>query len=178
MPQLQVQFLCGQLDRREMTRPEFVEACSRLISASIGCTRAGIWLVDEAGDASLLRCLGIYDSSKDRMTLAPSESSEQVSPYLHALRTTGHVLADDARFHPATAGFFADKLGENGVRSLMASAFSLNGELFGAFTCTQIGTPIHWTPVQLRTLKRIGSRVSLALAGATATSLSTMPMPL
>ena len=178
MKQLEVQALCGQLDRRELTRPQFVEACSRLISASIGCSRAGIWLVDEVGDVSLLRCLGIYDASKDRMALAPSESSGRVGPYLQALRTTGHVLADDARFHPATAGLLADKHGENGVHSLMASAFSINGELFGAFTCTQIGAPRHWTSAQLAMLKRIGSRVSLALAGASATSLPTMPMAL
>ena len=175
---LQVQSLCGQLDRRELTQTQFVAACSRLLSASIGCGRAGIWLVDEVGGVPVLRCLGLYDRAKDRMTMAPSESSHRVGPYMDALRMTGHVLADDARLHPATAGLFADKLGELGVRSLLASAFSLNGELFGAFTCTQIGETRHWTSAQLATLKRIGARVSLALAGASATVPSTSPMPL
>ncbi|MBC8056387.1 MAG: GAF domain-containing protein [Rhizobiales bacterium] len=178
MSQLQVQSLCGQLDRRELTQPQFVEACSRLISASIGCGRAGIWLVDEVGGASVLRCLGLYDRAKNRMTMAPNESGEWVGSYMNALRTTGHVLADDAMLHPATAGLFADKLGERGVRSLLASAFSLNGELFGAFTCTQLGETCHWTSAQLALLKRIGARVSLALAGASATSSLTLPMAL
>jgi hypothetical protein len=60
----------------------------------------------------------------------------------------------------------------------MASSFSINGRLFGAFTCTQVERAADWTPLQLTKLKRIGARVSLALANATRTSQTTLPMPL
>ena len=66
----------------------------------------------------------------------------------------------------------------NGVRSLMASSFSINGCLFGAFTCTQVERAMNWTPLQLVMLKRIGARVSLALANAMRTSQPTLPIPL
>ena len=173
-----VQSLCGQLDRDEIDLAAFIEACTRAITGAIDCSCAGIWLFEERADAKLLRCLGIYDRDKGRMTLVPDETSAQVGPYFEALETTGHVLAVDANTHPATAGFFGKRVGKNGVRSVLASAFSINGQLFGAFTCTELHEPQHWTPVQLGILKRIGARVSLALAAATQTRGATLPMSL
>jgi len=173
-----IQALCGQFDRREISYGEFIEECTRLIAAAIGCSRAGIWLFEEEGDDRDLRCLGIYDAVRNRMTMAPNETSRQVGAYFSALEQRGHVIAVDACSHPATAGFFSEGLlAANNVRSLMASAFSINGRLFGAFTCTQIERTMSWTPTQLMTLKRIGTRVSLALASATRTE-ATESMPL
>jgi GAF domain-containing protein len=174
----EIQNLCGQLDRREISFNAFIENCCRYISQVIGCSRAGIWLFEEVGDEHVLRCLGIYDQASAKMTLAPDETPDKVQPYFHALTTQGYVLAVDATLHPATAGFFGDKLGRTGVRSLMASAFSLNGEVFGAFTCTQLNEIAVWTPLQLAILKQIGARVSLALAGASRTIPATLPMGL
>ena len=149
-----------------------------MIAAAIGCSRAGIWLFEDAADGRRLRCLGIYDSGKGRMALAPAETSGQVGAYFAALEQTGHVLAVEAGSHPATAGFFNEKLSAYGVRSLMASAFSVNGRLFGAFTCTEVDRTMNWTPAQLAMLKRIGTRISLALANATRIAPATLPMPL
>ena len=149
-----------------------------MIAAAIGCSRAGIWLFEDAAEGRLLRCLGIYDRNKDRVTIVPDETSRQVGAYFEALEETGHILANETCSHPATAGFFSEQLSVNGVRSLMASSFSINGCLFGAFTCTQVERPTNWTPLQLVKLKRIGARVSLALANAMRTSQPTLPMPL
>jgi GAF domain-containing protein len=128
-------------------------------------------------DGSVLRCLSLYDATRDHMTRVPDETSQQVGAYFEALKQVGHVLANDARTHPATAGFFSDAISANGVRSLMAASFSVNGCLFGAFTCTQTEVT-DWSPAQLATLKRMGARVSLALANASRTSQYTLPMPL
>lgn len=173
-----VQALCGRFDRRDIAHERFVEECTRMIATAVDCSRAGIWLFEDGSDGRLLRCLGIYDRRQDGMSIAPDETSQQVGAYFDALGRTGHVIAVDACTHPATAGFFSEKLSGNGVRSLMASSFSVNGRLFGAFTCTQVDRTMDWTPLQLATLKRIGARVSLALANATRTSPPTSPMPL
>lgn len=174
---IDVQALCGQFDRREISATRFLEACTRLIATAIGCDRVGIWLFEDVAEGSVLRCLSLYDGIKDQTTLVADETSQQVGAYFEALEQVGHVLANDACTHPATAGFFNDKVSANGVRSLMAASFSVNGCLFGAFTCTQIRTT-EWSPTQLSKLKRIGARVSLGLANATRTSQSTLPMPL
>ncbi|MDP3823534.1 MAG: GAF domain-containing protein [Burkholderiales bacterium] len=172
-----VQTLCGQFDRKELGASSFLEKCTRLIAAIIGCDRVGVWLFEEAADGRVLRCLSLYDGIKDRTTLVPDETSVQVGAYFEALERVGHVVANDARTHPATAGFFSERVSGNGVRSLMAASFSVNGCLFGAFTCTHVGIA-EWSPVQLATLKRTGARVSLALANASRTNQPTLPMPL
>ncbi|MEQ1683883.1 MAG: GAF domain-containing protein [Burkholderiaceae bacterium] len=174
---VEVQALCGQFDRREISVGRFLEARTRLIAATIGCARVGIWLFEDVAGGRGLRCLSLYDGIKDRMTVVSDETSLQVSAYFEALEQVGHVLANDARSHPATAGFFSDKVSANGVRSLMAASFSVNGCLFGAFTCTNTRVT-EWSPAQLATLKRMGARVSLALVNASRTSQPTLPMPL
>lgn len=174
---IDVQVLCGQFERREMIAARFLEECTRLIASAIGCDRVGIWLFDDVADGRVLRCLSLYDGIKDRTTLVPDETSVQVGAYFEALEQVGHVLANDARTHPATAGFFIDKISANGVRSLMAASFSVNGCLFGAFTCTQTRVTA-WSPAQLAQLRRMGARISLALTNASRTSQPTLPMPL
>jgi GAF domain-containing protein len=174
---MHLQALCSQFDRRDISYTRFMEACTRLIASVIGCARVGIWLFEDVTDGRVLRCLSFYDATRDRMTRVPDETSLQVGAYFEALEQVGHVLANDARTHPATAGFFNDAVSANGVRSLMAASFSINGCLFGAFTCTQTEVT-DWSPAQLATLKRLGARVSLALANASRTSQSTLPMPL
>ncbi len=173
-----IQNLCGTFDRRDITREAFVSSCTRSIVALIGCSRAGIWLFEESRDGHTLRCLGIFDRAAQRMALAPDESSSKAGPYFAALEQEGHVVAPYAKTHPATAGFFANSLAINGVESLLATSFSLNGQLFGAFTCTEVGSAQQWTPAQLVLLKRVAARASLSLAGASRISLPTMPAPL
>lgn len=174
---IDVQALCGQFDRREISATRFLEECTRLIAAVIGCARVGVWLFEDGADGRALRCLSFYDGVKDRTTLVPDETSLQVGAYFETLEQVGHVLANDARTHPATAGFFSEGASGNGVRSLMAASFSINGCLFGAFTCTNTQIT-EWSPAQLATLKRLGARVSLVLANASRTNQSTLPMPL
>ena len=169
--------LCSDFERKELSLARFMEDCTKLIATVIGCSRVGIWLFEDVPDGRALRCLSFYDGARDRMTSVPDETSSQVGAYFEALEQVGHVLANDARTHPATAGFFSDKVGAHGVRSLMAASFSVNGCLFGAFTCTQTQIT-EWSPTQLANLKRMGARVSLALANASRTSQSTLPMPL
>jgi hypothetical protein len=54
----------------------------------------------------------------------------------------------------------------------------VNGKLYGAFTCTQVGDQIEWARPQLNVLRQIGSRVSLALVThAARAELDTRPAP-
>lgn len=171
---LVLQALCGQIDRGEIGTEEFVQRCTRHVASQIGCSRAGIWLFVETSEGRVLRCIGMHDATRNRSVAVSDEGGPQVGAYFDALANDGHVLAVDASSHPATAGFFDSKLAANNVHSLMAASFGVNGRLFGAFTCTQVDRPMHWTPRQLAALKAIGARSSLALSGATAAP-HTMP---
>jgi GAF domain-containing protein len=178
MPDLaEFQLLCGRLEHHELSPGEFVEQCTRAMAEAIGCSRAGIWLFEKEGEDRLLRCLGIYDRIADRMTRVPDEVRHLVGAYFEALEKAGHVVAVDAVTHPATAGLFSQHANPNAVRSLLAAAFSVNGRLFGAFTCSNTREPMNWTRAQLATLKRMGARASLALAGPAQASSFTLPAP-
>ena len=86
----------------------------------------------------------------------------------------GNVMATDARTHPATRAFFDGSFADRGLVSLMAAAFTLNGRLFGAITCTQLHEQMAWSHRQLGILTKIGSRVTLALAGSSTTQLDSL----
>ena len=171
----EVQRLCADFEHREIKRPEFLDRCVRLVASTIGCSRAGIWVFQDRAPARRLHCLAMYDATRDRMTLVPDEEGPSVSEYFLALEQTGHVIATDARKHFATSGFFEKWLQSNNVKSLLAAAFSVNGRLYGAFTCTQVGSEMEWSRQQLTALRTIGSRVSLALANAERVPSDTQP---
>ena len=169
-----IEDICGRLSRDAISRAAFVEECVRLTCRQIGCNRGGLWIAIESDRGRLLRCLGMFDSVKNQMRRVPDESEERSGPYFLALDEFGHVLAPDARSHPATRSFFVGRPDGAGVRSLMAAAFSLNGKLYGALTCTQIGEPMTWTLQQLTMLRQIGARATLALAGASPHQLDSL----
>jgi len=171
----EVRRLCADFDHREIKRTAFLDQCTRLVAAAIGCSRAGIWVFQGERPELRLRCLAMYDAVNDRAAEVPDEEGPQVAEYFLALEKTGHVMATDAQKHFATAGFFEKKLQANDVRSLLAAAFSINGRLYGAFTCTQVGSEMEWSRQQLSALRAMGSRVSLALANAERSPTDTQP---
>ncbi len=174
----EIRRLCAQVEHREIAVPAFLASCARLISAAVTCSRAGIWVFEDAEAGRRLRCLAIYDSTNERLVRVPDETGDGVLAYFHALESTGYVMAHDARTHFATAEFFAEHLESNGVQSLLTVAFSVNGAIYGAFTCTQVGAKREWTRTQLIRLRLIGSKLSLALANATRSATDTQPVDL
>lgn len=171
----ETQRLCADFDHREIKRTAFLDRCTRLVASTIGCSRAGVWVFQGERPALRMHCLAMYDAIRDRSTQVPDEEGPSVAEYFLALEQTGHVLATDARAHFATSGFFDKWLAGNNVKSLLAAAFSINGRLYGAFTCTQVGSEMEWTRQQLTALRTIGSRVSLALANAERAPTDTQP---
>ena len=154
--------LCSMLDNAEIQRHTFLEKCTSLVAAAIGCSRAGIWIFMDTDAGQILRCVAMYDNIAKRMTHVPDET-DSVGPYFQALVHSGFVMANDATSHPATAAFFSKSLAVNGVQSLLAVSVSVNGELYGAFTCTEVGRHAEWTSAQLALLRRIGPPLSMAL---------------
>ena len=176
---LKTQHMCARLENAEVSRPAFLQQCTRLVAASVGCSRAGVWVFRHTARGQELHCLAMYDGVGDRMTAVQDEAGEHVHTYFQTLEQVGYVIAADAQTHFATAGFFSDRLKPRGVRSMMAASFSVNGSLFGAFTCTQVGCAMEWSRPQLNVLRQIGSRASLALATYDArTALDTRPAEL
>lgn len=185
--------ICGQLDRGEIDFAEFLALFTRRLASEFGCTRGGLWIFVGGGGHRMLRNLAMYDRAQDRMVTASDIEGPGVAAYFDALLRDGAVVAPDALAHPATAGFRED-LQRLGIQSLLDVCFSVNGSLFGAFSCEQVASRIDWTPQQVQRLRQIGAAASLTLVRAvhhqvdtahgelwetsTPNRLMTMPMPL
>ena len=170
--------LAARLRCGGLSRAAFLEASVRLTSFKVNCSRTGLWIFSEIGGRRRLQCVAMYDVASAALVTVLDRSEDGAAPYFEELSRRGHVMAHDARTHPATKGFFEADLRSRGVKSLMAASFALNGSLYGALTCTQLDQAIRWTPVQLGALIRIGSRISLAIASASPHQLDTFVAPL
>ena len=169
----EIDALSTRLHNAEIDRQGFVDGCARLACRAVGCSRSGLWVFTSDSSERLLHCLGMYDAGADRMVQVSDRLQDDSAAYFEALRTVGNVVAIDAKNHPATSSFFDTGLRRHGIVSLMSAAFSLNGVLLGAFTCSQVGEPAQWTARHLATLTRIGARATLTLAAASPNQLST-----
>jgi len=170
-----IQELCGRLERGEIDRVQFLEAFTRTLAALIGCTRAAVWIFMDTAEGRALRCLAMYDREVDAPVGARDMINAAVGPYFDTLLAEGCVIAPDARGHAATKVFLDDYLLPLDIHSVLDVCFSVNGVLFGTFSCEQTRAPMVWTQRQVQLLRRIGSRASLALLHAAATSAETEP---
>ncbi len=190
----ELQLISGRLERGEIDSARYFEELLRFVAAQIGCTRAGLRLFVEAPEGRLLRCIAMYDAEHDRMVGAADIEQPDDGPYTAQLRLDGSVVVNDAAIDPGLGGALVAYLRANAVASLMDMSCSVNGGLFGAFSCEQRGAPIEWTQRQQQVLRKIASRASLTLmhvvnasvdttpgalwSTSTPNRLTTMPMPL
>lgn len=192
--QADLQAISGRLERGEIDSAQYVEQLMRYVAGQIGCTRAGLRLFADTAGGRALRCVAMYDGRHDRMVGAADILQPPANPYLDLLERDGSVSLARAAQDPAAAGPVRDYVLQAGVASLMDMSFSVNGVLFGTFTCEQIGEPVDWNQRQLQALRKIASRASLTLMhlvtaavdtapgalweSSTPNRLATMPMPL
>lgn len=170
-----IQHICGQLDRGEIDNAQFLEAFTREVARLIGCSRAGVWVFVDTAEGRALRCAAMHDTLSGRMVSVTDMHNVEFGPYFETLMRDQCVLASDARTDPATVGFLDEYLLPLDVRSLMDLCFSVNGRLFGVFSCEQVGSTMVWSQRQLQTLRQVGSRASLALMHAASMSIDTAP---
>jgi GAF domain-containing protein len=189
-----MQEISGRLERGEIDSAQYLEQLMRYVAAQIGCSRAGLRVFVDTADGRALRCVAMYDTGPDRMVAAADILHVDASPYLAQLQRDGSIMSGRARDDAVSAGALREYLDAAGVVSLMDMTFSVNGVLFGAFCCEQVGAPIDWTQRQLQTLRKIAARASLTLMhvvtstidtapgalweSSTPNRLATMPMPL
>jgi GAF domain-containing protein len=189
-----VQNICGMLDRGEIDRLEFLQKLTRSMAAEMGCARAAVRLLIQHASGPALRSIALYDAVHDTMVRVPDMTGEDTQTYFDALLREGTVVAPNVAASPATRPFLDTYLVPQRVRALLDASFSVNGVLYGAFSCEQLEDPQPWTQQQVNLLRQISGRASLTLMHAinaqidttpgalwepsTPNRLMTMPMPL
>lgn len=160
---IRLQALLGLLREGTIDGPEFYQRVARIVAEAVKCSRAGVWLFHDESAGRAMTCMGMYDREHGRSTVVPEIRGGDATDFFEALATSGHVIANNAPTHPTTRVFFEKKLTRLNVKSLVAAAFSVNGRLYGAFSCTQIDQPRQWTQMDVLMMKRIGANASLVL---------------
>ena len=172
-PDLQV--ISGRLERGEIDSAQYLEQLMRFVARQIGCSRSGLRVFIETDQGRVLRCVAIFDAGQDRMVAGVDIVHTSQSGYLARLQRDGSVVVGQALTDPVTAGPLRAYLVGSNIGSLMDMSFSVNGTLFGAFSCEQIGAPVEWTQRQQQTLRKIASRASLSLMHVVNASVDTAP---
>ncbi|CAG1019986.1 hypothetical protein BURC_04924 [Burkholderiaceae bacterium] len=179
MPDLTaLQRICGLLDRGEIDRAHFLALLCRYLVQHIGCSRAAVRMLVQTPRAAALHCIAMHDSAGMLTPTVPDMRSDDPSPYFEPLLRDGCVVASDALRDPATAPWVDSYLAPLGVHSLLDVGFSVNGALYGSFSCEQVGEMQEWTPQQVTLLRQIASRVSLTLMHAITAEIDTTPAAL
>jgi GAF domain-containing protein len=169
-----MQRICGLLDRGEIALAQFQTLFARRVAQDLGCTRAGVRLRVETADGPVLRCAGMVGASGESIGV-PDIPAAGAPDYFAALLRDGCVVAPDALRDPLTAPFVPPYLEPLDVQSTLDVAFSINGVLYGTFSCEQVGDTMAWSPFQLNLLRQFASRVSLTLVNAMQARLDTAP---
>lgn len=162
-----IERLCGLLARGEVLRHEFLERLTRQLVKDIGCSRAGVRMLVDTPQGLALRCVAMCEASRNQLVSVSDMSGVGLPVYLEALERDGCVVASNAWTHPVTAAFVDPYLRPSNVHSLLDVSLSVNGVLYGNFSCEQTGTVAQWDPRQLHLLRQIAARASLALMNAT-----------
>ena len=174
-PQADLQVISGRLERGEIDSTAYLQQLTRFVATQIGCSRAGVRVFIDAPLGRVLRCVAMYDAALGGMVGAPDMQHADHGPYFERLLRDGSVSASNARSDPVTAGLLEDYLLPANVSSLMDMCFSVNGVLFGTFSCEQVGTKCEWSQRQLQALRKIASRASLSLMHAVSNGIDTAP---
>ena len=174
-PQADLQVISGRLERGEIDSTEYLQQLTRFVALQIGCSRAGVRVFIDTPQGRVLRCVAMYDTALQGMVGAPDMHHAGQGPYFERLLQDGSVSASNAVTDPVTAGLLDDYLLAANVSSLMDMCFSVNGVLFGTFSCEQVGTRCEWSQRQLQALRKIASRASLSLMHAVSNGIDTAP---
>ena len=168
-----LQVISGRLERGEIDSAQYLEQLMRFVAQQIDCSRAGLRIFVDTAEGRALRSVAMFDARLDRLVGALDIVHAEGDAYLAQLQRDGSVVVGRARSD--TAGALREYVDATQVGSLMDMSFSVNGVLFGAFSCEQIGAPVEWTQRQLQTLRKIASRASLTLMHVVNASVDTAP---
>ena len=173
--QSDLQEISGRLERGEIDSAVFLDQLMRFVAAQIGCPRTGLRLLIDGPTGRTLRCAAMFDATVDRMIAAADISHGPDDPYFERLLHDGSVMMMRKPDDPVNVGALGEYLAAGDITAVMDMSFSVNGVLYGAFTCEQLGEPVEWTQRQLQALRKIASRASLTLMHVINTSVDTAP---
>jgi GAF domain-containing protein len=162
-----------QLGRRfvdgEMDTDDFLLETCRRIAEAMSCHDVVIWTFSERVDDRLALCpLARYDAQCDAL-------GEDIQPCFG--RTTNwHQLIEDGYQLPSAGPQAGSLLGAEAC-GMLEVTYGVNAEPLGILACGRHVNGGPWTHEQVQLLRRIASRIGVALLRATASAVSSRRRP-
>ena len=128
---------------RNRSLAESLEQITALAARTMKVERVGVWLFDAT--RTKIRCLCLYELSKDRHSSGLELLASEYPAYFRALAATRSVAADRARTDLRTAEFAEDYLSPIGISSMVDAPIRIDGETVGVLCHEHVGPGRHWT---------------------------------
>lgn len=153
--------LYKMLSEKKLDRPRFFQMLARCVVQEMATSRASIWfLAGDLGDRAV--CESLYDASDSQWSNGMVLNEDDYGPYFEAMRNDKHIVAPQAREHPATACFCESYLEPLNIYSLLDAAIEVDGVQIGLLCCEQTASEREWTQPDLLYLQQVTAMISLA----------------
>lgn len=153
----------ARLQAGDETLDQFRQALCGALVAHFRVSRASLWrCVGESPDQRL-HCVGVGLASGGAEGGGAVLHEAEFGAYLRELLGRGVYTARDVLADPALSGLQA-YFASTGVRSLLDTAFQINGRPFGVLCLEVTGQPRAWTAREAQQLRAAASAISLVVA--------------
>jgi PAS domain S-box-containing protein len=161
----QNQALMDLAGRKSLQRGEDLEAALKEITIAAARTldveRASVWFFE--GNSDRMRCVDLYERSKDRHSSGATLSGATFPAYFRALRDERTIPAHDARTDPRTRELAETYLKPLGIASMLDAPIRLDGQLVGVLCHEHIGMPRTWMPDEQQFSGSLADLVALVM---------------
>lgn len=161
---LDVRYLGASLVSGLLVPREFKSQLCETMVRHFECSKVGVWLFIEEPQGWKLCCVGEYIDGLGYVEGGAQLLEDEYRVYFRELLRRGAYASHDVLEDPNLEGLVVPYFVPSGVRSLMDTAFQVNGKPVGVICLEQVGKPRHWTGMDKARLRQAGAAVSLAIA--------------
>jgi len=148
-----------------VTSGDFQTAVQRITEAAahvLEVPRVNVWLVDDAGDTEMLKCIDHYDTQTESHEQGPVLVCKDYPAYLRALESHQAIDATDALEDPRTTEL-QDYLTDNDIGALLDGTLRSEGDVIGVVCHEHVGDTREWTDDEIDFASDIADIVHRAL---------------
>lgn len=143
--QIQQQALMSLATHEQLDAPDpdtFRQVLTRTVAQTLDVAYAGIWLLDEAGEA--MQCVLLFSRDSETITEGAGLSRQDFPVYFDALQSRRVVAIEDAHLDTITREFSETYLRPHGIGAILDAPIRRAGQLAGVVCCQHVGGRRTW----------------------------------
>lgn len=161
---LSIRYLGSSLVSGLLSPREYKSQLCEALLKHFNCSHVGVWIFIETAEGWRLRCVGTFIAGTGYVEGGAELLEDEYRVYFRELIRRGAYASYDVLEDPNLQGLVEPYFVPSGVRSLLDTAFQVNGKPVGVICIEQVGRPRHWDGVDKARLRQAGAAVSLAIA--------------